>query len=116
MHGLSLGGTEPPSFLQVVGNKWETYLELLQLEYSEGCALRLDLGNRTLSLHTPGLRVDLSGFARFNNPVEHRHGPQHALQSSKAGPPLLDHRRKALKATTLAVIACKPTFRGSVVK
>ncbi|CAK0787974.1 DNA-directed RNA polymerase subunit 10-like protein [Coccomyxa viridis] len=24
---------------QVVGNKWETYLELLQLEYSEGDAL-----------------------------------------------------------------------------
>lgn len=26
----------PP--LQVVGNKWDTYLELLQLEYSEGYA------------------------------------------------------------------------------
>ncbi len=27
--------------LQVVGNKWDTYLELLQLEYSEGYAPRL---------------------------------------------------------------------------
>ena len=24
--------------MQVVGNKWDTYLELLQLEYSEGYA------------------------------------------------------------------------------
>lgn len=29
---------------KVIGNKWETYLDLLQAEYSEGCAAMVVCG------------------------------------------------------------------------
>jgi DNA-directed RNA polymerase subunit N (RpoN/RPB10) len=41
----------PPT--QVIGNKWDTYLDLLQADYSEWCAQRQP---RAAMLHTPRSR------------------------------------------------------------
>ena len=82
MHCVSPGGPETPSFLQVVGNKWETYLELLQLEYSEGCALSPSLGCQNAILRKFWTYATLGptwkALLAPTVPTEHRHRPQHA--------------------------------------